>query len=99
MPCCPPDTGFFSAVFSNSCSYCTASGQLEEARLKALPSNEGNTGVPCCDPNDGLLANLFSNSCTVCNPVGDLIGFPSVPSWVFLLGGAFAAFVVVKELR
>lgn len=97
MACCPPETGFFSALMSNSCSWCTSADQAAQATLLLNPNNKGNTsGVPCCDPNDGFFTNLFSNTCNSCNPIGDAVGLSSIPSWVLIAGGAVMAMVVLR---
>jgi len=97
--CCPEGTGFFSAVFSNSCSYCTSADRANEERLRQLPINDGNTGVPNCDPNDGFWSNLFSNQCNIKNVVGEAIGVPGIPTWAFLLGGGIIAAVALREFN
>lgn len=100
MRCCPADTGFFSAVFSNSCSYCTSADIAAQAALMTNPNNAGNTsGIPCCDPADGFFANMFSNTCNSCNPIGDSLGLPGMPSWMLLLGVGVLGVTVLKVLK
>jgi hypothetical protein len=100
LPCCPADTGFFSAVFSDSCSYCTSADLAAQQALMANANNQGNTsGVPCCDPNDGFFTNLFSNSCNACNPISDAIGLPQIPSWAWLAAAGVAGVVLLGGRR
>lgn len=95
LPCCDPSVGFFSAIFSNSCSYCTAPDQ---AASQVAISQFGQTGgVPNCDPNAGFFSNAFSNSCNLANPIGSALGLPGIPDWVWLIGGGALALFVLKR--
>ena len=101
LPCCPADTGFFSAVLSNTCSYCTSADLAAQQTLATNPNNQGNAGVLCCDPSAGFLANLFSNSCDVCSDTAtSALGLPdtsSVPGWVWLAGAGIVALFFLKK--
>ncbi|MDP9054836.1 MAG: hypothetical protein M3N93_11140 [Acidobacteriota bacterium] len=95
LPCCPADTNFLTAVFSDSCTWCTSVDITAQQDLMANSNNAGNTsGVPCCDPNAGYFSNLFSNNCTVCNPIGDAVGLSQIPTWAWLAGGGTLALAV-----
>ena len=100
LPCCDSSVSFFDAVFSDSCDYCSSGQVAANQGLLANTNNSGNTsGVPCCDPNNGIIANLFSNSCNVCNPIGDAIGLPNVPEWVWVTGIGIIGFILLREGR
>ncbi len=98
LPCCDSSTDFPTAIFSNTCSYCTSGQQTANQALMTNPNNIGNSsGVPNCDPNAGFFSNLFSNNCNVNNVVGSAIGLPSIPDWAWLAGGGLIAFLLLKN--
>lgn len=98
-PCCPVNQNIFSAIFSNTCDYCTQSQIDKEAALMQLPVNQGNTsGVPNCDPNMGWFAAAFSNDCNLTNPIGNAVGLPQVPQWVWVGGLGILGLVFVRTM-
>lgn len=97
LPCCDPSVGFFSAIFSNSCDYCTSSDQV--AQTQAISQFGQTGGVPNCDPNAGFLSSLFSNSCNLTNPIGTALGLPEIPSLVWLISGGALALVFFNSLQ
>ncbi len=96
LPCCPDGTDFLTAIFSDTCSYCSSSSAAAQQQLQ---QTQETTGVPCCDPSNGFVANLFDNSCNVCNPIGDAVGLSSVPAWAWILGAAAIGLVILDKLK
>lgn len=97
-PCCPTDQNIFSAIFSNTCDWCTQGQINEETRLLGNENNKGNTtGVPNCDPNTPWLEAAFSNSCNLDNPIGSAVGLPQVPQTLWIAGLGVLAFLAIKR--
>lgn len=101
-PCCDPaTTNIFSAIFSDTCDYCSSTDYTAQQQQLSTFGNSGN-GVPNCDPNAGTLENVFSNSCNVTVPdvISSSLGLPTgVPAWIYWIGAGLVGVVILKGIR
>lgn len=100
VPCCDPSVDWLTALFSDSCNWCTSADQTAQTTLMQNPNNQGNTtGIPNCDSNASFLSNIFSNTCNVQvnDAISQAVGLPSIPAYVWWGALGIGAFLVIRK--